>query len=363
MDGRRAARGPTRSVRLRGVLLPTAVVGSYPQPDWLIDRAALGTRLPPRVRARELWRIPPERLEEAQDDATVVAIGEMESAGIDIITDGEVRRESYSNRFATALGGIDPEHHGTAMDRTGKPNPVPRIVGPITRPEPIGVRDLEFLRAHSTRTIKITLPGPFTLIQQVQDDHYGDERKAASAYAKAVNREIKDLFDAGADVVQLDEPYMQARSDKAAQYAVEVLDEALDGVAGTTALHMCFGYAAIHAWRGLGKPDAYAFLPELNVSAVDQISIEAAQPGIDLDILSKLPDKTVVLGVIDNGDATVETPETVAQRIRDALQHTSPDRLIPAPDCGMKYLPREVAFAKLSALAAGAAIVRAELGA
>ena len=343
------------------MLLATAVVGSYPQPDWLIDRPALLTRLPPRVRARELWRIAPELLEEAQDDATIVAIGEMERAGIDILTDGEIRRESYSNRFATALGGIDPDRHGTAMDRTGKPNPVPRIAGPITRPTPIGVRDLELLRAHSTRTIKLTLPGPFTLIQQAQDDHYGDERKAASDYAKAVNREIKDLFDAGADVVQLDEPYMQAKPHKASQYAVEVLDEALDGVTGTTVLHMCFGYAAIHAWRGLGKPDAYAFLPELNASAIDQISIEAAQPGIDLDILAKLPGKTVVLGVIDNGDAEVETPETVAQRIRDALQYVPAERLICAPDCGMKYLSREVAFAKLSALVAGAAIVRAEL--
>ena len=343
------------------MLLPTAVVGSYPQPGWLIDRPALLTRLPPRVRARELWRIAPELLTEAQDDATIVAIGDMERAGIDIVTDGEIRRESYSNRFATALGGIDPDRHGTAMDRTGKPNPVPRIAGPITRPEPIGVRDLELLRAHSTRTIKLTLPGPFTLIQQAQDDHYGDERKAASDYAKAVNREIKDLFDAGADVVQLDEPYMQAKPEKAAQYAVEVLDEVLDGVTGTTVLHMCFGYAAIHAWRGLGKPDAYAFLPELNASAIDQISIEAAQPGIDLDILTKLPDKTVVLGVIDNGDAEVETPETVAQRIRRALQYVPAERLICAPDCGMKYLSREVAFAKLSALAAGAAIVRAEL--
>ena len=343
------------------MLLPTAVVGSYPQPDWLIDRPALLTRLPPRVRARELWQIAPEFLTEAQDDATIVAIGDMERAGIDIITDGEIRRESYSNRFATALGGIDPDRHGTAMDRTGKPNPVPRIAGPITRPEPIGVRDLELLRAHSTRTIKLTLPGPFTLIQQAQDDHYGDERGAASDYAKVVNREIKDLFDAGADVVQLDEPYMQAKPEKASQYAVEVLDEALDGVTGTTVLHMCFGYAAIHAWRGLGKPDAYAFLPELNASAIDQISIEAAQPGIDLDILAKLPDKTVVLGVIDNGDAEVETPETVAQRIRRALQFVPTERLICAPDCGMKYLSREVAFAKLSALTAGAAIVRAEL--
>ncbi len=343
------------------MLLPTAMVGSYPQPDWLIDRPALRTRLPPRVQAKELWRIPPEHLAEAQDDATIVAIREMEQAGIDIITDGEIRRESYSNYFATALGGIDLEQHGTAMDRTGKPNPVPRIAGPITRPEPILVRDLELLRAHSRRTIKQNLPGPFTLTQQAQDDYYGDEREAASAYAKVVNQEIKDLFDAGADVVQLDEPYMQARPDKASEYGVEVLNEALDGVTGTTALHICFGYAAIHAWRGLDKPNAYAFLAELNSSAVNQVSIEAAQPGVNLDILQRLPDKTIVLGVIDNGNAEVETPETVAQRIRQALKYVSADRLIPAPDCGMKYLSRQVAFAKLSALSEGSAIVRAEL--
>ncbi len=342
-------------------LLPTAVVGSYPQPDWLIDRSNLKTRLPPRIRATEIWRIAPEWLEQAQDDATIVAICDMERAGIDIVTDGEIRRESYSNRVATALGGIDTENHGLAMDRTGQPNPVPRIVGKITRREPIGVRDVELLRANSDRTIKITLPGPFTMTQQAQDDFYGDERAAASDYARAVNQEIRDLFDAGADVVQLDEPYMQAKHEKASRYAVDVVNEALDGVSGTTALHMCFGYAAIHEWRGIGKPDAYSFLPELNDSIVDQISIEAAQPQLDLEILRQLPDKTIILGVIDNGDPEVETPEIVADRIRGALQHVSADRLIPAPDCGMKYMPRHIAFGKLSALARGAAIVRQEI--
>ena len=342
-------------------LLPTSVVGSYPQPDWLIDRSNLETRLPPRIRAAEIWRVDPEFLEQAQDDATLLAVRDMEEVGIDIITDGEVRRESYSNRVATALGGIDTEQHGFAMDRTGQPNPVPRIVGKITRDVPIEVRDVELLRASTTRQIKITLPGPFTMTQQAQDDFYGDERAAASDYAKAVNQEIRDLFSAGADVVQLDEPYMQAKHEKASQYAVEVLNEALDGITGTTALHMCFGYAAIHEWRGIGKPDAYSFLPELNDSLVDQISIEAAQPKIDLEILRRLPDKTIILGVIDNGDHEAETPEVVASRIRDALEHVSPERLIPAPDCGMKYMSRQLALAKLSALVAGAAIVREEL--
>ncbi len=343
-------------------LLPTTVVGSYAQPDWLIDRENLRKRLPPRVRAREVWRVAPEFLEEAQDDATLLAIRDMERAGIDIITDGEARRESYSNRVATALGGIDTERHGFAKDRSGRDNPVPRVVGRIHRKAPIEVRDAVFLRANTEREIKITLPGPFTMTQQAQDDFYGDERAMALDYARAVNAEIRDIFEAGADVVQLDEPYMQARAEKAREFAVEVLDAALEGVSGTTALHMCFGYAAIHAWQGLGKPDAYSFLPELNESRVDQVSIEAAQPGIDLAVLEKLPDKTIILGVIDNGDAQVESPGAVAARIRAGLAHVSPERLVLAPDCGMKYMDRDTAFGKLAALAEGAAIVRRELG-
>ena len=261
-------------------LLPTTVVGSYTQPDWLIDRENLTTRLPPRVRAQEIWRIPPKFLEAAQDDATLLAIRDMERAGIDIISDGEVRRESYSNRVATALGGIDTERHGYAKDRSGKDNPVPRVMGKIHRPKPIEVSDVEFLRANTDRRIKITLPGPFTMTQQAQDDYYGgDQRAMAIDYARAVNEEVKDMFTAGADVVQIDEPYMQARAEIAKEFALEVLGEALKGVEGTTAVHMCFGYAAIHAWQGLGKPDAYSFLPELNGSDIDQISIEAAPAG------------------------------------------------------------------------------------
>ncbi len=344
-------------------LLPTTVVGSYTQPDWLIDRENLTKRLPPRVRAQEIWRIPPKFLEAAQDDATLLAIRDMERAGIDIISDGEVRRESYSNRVATALGGIDTERHGYAKDRSGKDNPVPRVMGKIHRPKPIEVSDVEFLRANTERRIKITLPGPFTMTQQAQDDYYGgDQRAMAIDYARAVNEEVKDMFAAGADVVQIDEPYMQARAEIAKEFALEVLGEALKGVEGTTALHMCFGYAAIHAWQGLGKPDAYSFLPELNESDIDQISIEAAQPGIDLAVLEKLPDKTIILGVIDNGDPAIESPETVAARIRAALEHVSPERLILAPDCGMKYMDRDVAFGKLKSMAEGAAVVRAEIG-
>ncbi len=344
-------------------LLPTTVVGSYTQPEWLIDRENLTTRLPPRVRVQEIWRIPPEFLEAAQDDATLLAIRDMERAGIDIISDGEVRRESYSNRVATALGGIDTENHGYAKDRSGRDNPVPRVMGKIHRPKPIEVSDVEFLRANTDREIKITLPGPFTMTQQAQDDYYGgDQRAMALDYARAVNEEVKDMFAAGADVVQIDEPYMQARAEIAREFALEVIAEALKGVEGTTALHMCFGYAAIHAWQGLGKPDAYSFLPELNESDIDQISIEAAQPRIDLAVLEKLPDKTIILGVIDNDDPEIETPETVAARIRAALEHISPERLILAPDCGMKYMHRDVAFGKLKSMAEGAAIVREEIG-
>jgi 5-methyltetrahydropteroyltriglutamate--homocysteine methyltransferase len=309
------------------------------------------------VRAREIWRVPEPFLEQAQDDATLVAIGDMEKAGLDIITDGEIRRESYSNRFATALDGFDIDHPGTALDRTGHPNPVPRIVGPVRRIRPVEVRDLEFLRQRTSRPVKITVPGPFTVTQQAQNEYYADERSLALAVAAAINEEIKDLFTAGADVVQIDEPYLQARPEQARAYGVEVINRALEGVTGTTALHMCFGYAAIVHDR----PGRYAFLPELNGCTAEQISIEAAQPNLDLSVLRSLPDKTIILGVLNLGDEQVETPQVVADRIRGALQHIEPERLIIAPDCGMKYLPRTVAFAKLQAMVEGARIVREEL--
>ena len=345
----------------RSGLITTTVVGSYPQPDWLIDREKLRARLPPRVRSAELWRIEDPYLEDAQDDATLLAIHDMERAGIDVITDGEIRRESYSNRVATALGGIDTENEGVALDRTGEPNPVPRVVGPIVREQPIEVKDVEFLRANTDRAIKITLPGPFTMTQQAEDVYYNDEVALAMAYAKAVNAEIRDLFLAGADVVCLDEPYMQARPEKAQSYAVSAINEALDGIEGTTALHMCFGYAAIHALRGFKKPNSYSFLAELNESNVDQVSIEAAEPDIDLEVLSALPDKHIILGVIDNGNPNVESPELVARRIESALTYVSPERLIVAPDCGMKYLDRRIAFSKLCAMVEGAELVRKAL--
>ena len=340
-------------------LLTTSVVGSYPQPDWLIDRDKLGSRLPPRVRALELWRIDEPFLGQAQDDATLLAIRDMELAGVDIVSDGEMRRESYSNRFATALEGVDIDNPGVAIHRTGHPNPVPRIVGPIRRTRLVEVRDVEFLRANTTRPIKITLPGPFTMSQQAQNDYYPDEESAAMAYAEAVNEEVRDLEAAGADVVQIDEPYLQARAEKARAYGVRAIDRALEGSGGETALHICFGYGHIVK----DKPAGYSFLAELNGCAARQISIEAAQPGLDLSILSRLPDKTIMLGVVDLSDAApVESPEAVARRIRAALEHIEAERLVIAPDCGMKYLPREVAFAKLKAMVAGARIVREELG-
>ena len=338
-------------------LLTTTVVGSYPQPEWLIDRDNLKSRLPPRVRAREIWRIPEQFLEQAQDDATIVAIRDMENAGIDIISDGEIRRESYSNRFATALDGMDLDNPGTAIDRTGHPNPVPRVVGPIRRNRPVEVRDVEFLRRNTTHKIKITVPGPFTVSQQAQNDYYPDDKALALDVANAVNAEIKGLLAAGANTVQIDEPYLQARPEKAKAYGVEVINRALEGIEGTTALHMCFGYAAIVHNRG----GQYAFLSELNDCIVKQISIEAAQPNLDLSVLKDLPTKTIILGVLNLGDMQIETPEIVANRIREALKYIEPDRLIIAPDCGMKYLPREVAFGKLKAMVEGAKIVRAEV--
>ncbi len=338
-------------------LLLTTVVGSYPQPDWLIDRDNLKSRLPPRVRVREIWRVGERFLERAQDDATLLAIRDMELAGIDIVTDGEIRRESYSNRFATALDGVDIENPGVALDRTGHPNPVPRVVGRVRRARPVLVRDVEFLRRNTNRRIKITLPGPFTITQQAQNDYYADDRSLAMDIAGAVNEEIKDLFAAGADIVQLDEPYLQARPEKARQYAVAVINRTLEDVDGTTALHTCFGYAHIVKNRLPG----YTFLAELNDCLVRQISIEAAQPDLDLSILKSLPAKTIILGVINLDDMAVETPEVVASRIRRALEYVPPERLIVAPDCGMKYLPREVAFGKLKALVEGAKIVRRDL--
>ncbi len=339
-------------------LLETTVVGSYPQPDWLVDRENLGGRLPPRVRAREIWRVPEPFLEQAQDDATLVAIRAMERAGIDVISDGEIRRESYSNRLANALEGLDPENPGTALDRTGHPNPVPRVVGPIRRGRPIEVRDLEFLRANTDRKVKITLPGPFTVTQQAQNDYYPDVEAWAMDVAAAINEEIKDLFAAGADVVQIDEPYLQARPEQARAYALKAINRALQGVQGTTALHSCFGYAHIVH----NRMQAYPFLAELNDSALDQISIEAAQPRLDLSVLRAVSDKIIILGVLDLGDPTIEPPEIVANRIRAALEYVPPERLVLAPDCGMKYLPRNVADGKLSAMVSAARTVRKELG-
>ena len=340
------------------LLLPTTVVGSYPQPEWLVDRQMLGSRLPPRVRAKEIWRVMPELLEQAQDDATVVAIRDMERAGIDIITDGEVRRESYSNRFATTLEGMDLDHPGTALDRTGHPNPVPRVVGPIRRTRPVEKRDVEFLRANTDRPIKATLPGPFTMSQQAQDDHYHDEEALAMALAEAVNQETRDLFAAGADVVQLDEPYLQARSEKAARFAIKAINRALEGVAGTTVLHTCFGYAHIVH----NRPHGYPFLEQLADTTAEQISMESAQQKVDLGVLKSLSNKTLIVGVIDLADdSPVEDVEVVVGRIQNALRFVSPDRLIVAPDCGMKYLPREKAFGKLRALAQAAQKVRAGL--
>src|SRR5688500_12626930 len=335
--------------------IPTSLVGSYAQPNWLIDRERLRGRFPPRVRARELWRVDPRYLEEAQDDATRLAIADQERAGLDIVTDGEMRRESYSNRFATALDGVDVDNPGTALDRSGHPNPVPRVVGPIARRHPVQVRDLQFLKAHTSRPAKITVPGPFTMSQQAQDDFYGAPDALGMAYADAVREEIVDLFDASADIVQVDEPYMQDRPEAARDYGLVVLRLAIYGLAGTTAVHICFGYAAINHDR----PSGYSFLPELAATECDQISIETAQSGLALDVLDALSSKTIILGVLDLSTDEVETPETVAERIRRAFPHADPGRLIAAPDCGMKYLTREAAYGKLQSLVAGARMAAA----
>jgi len=340
-----------------GNFLGTTVVGSFPQPEWLIDRETL-SHIVPRVRQTGLWRVSDEFLEAAQDDATLLAIGEMERAGVELISDGEIRRESYSNRFATSLDGVDIENPGEVLGRSGQPTIVPRVVGPIKRNQPVQIRDVEFLRANTSRRIKVTVPGPFTMSQQVQNDHYPDRATLAMDYAVAVNQEVKALFAAGADVVQLDEPWLQAHADDAREFGVAAINKALEGLSGTTGLHLCFGYAALVK----NKASEYAFLAELEGSAVDLVSIEAAQPNLDLSVLAKLPSKTMVVGVIDLEDAAVEPPESVAARVREALKYLPPEQLMLAPDCGMKYLPREVAFGKLQAMVQGVELVREELG-
>jgi 5-methyltetrahydropteroyltriglutamate--homocysteine methyltransferase len=340
------------------ILLPTSLVGSYAQPEWLINRAELAKSSPPRVRARELWRVAPELLDEAQNDATLLAIRDQERAGLDIVTDGEMRRESYSNRFATALDGLDLDNPATVLSRSGRPSPVPRIVGKIRRKHPVEVADVKFLRANTDRRVKMTVPGPFTMTRQAKNEFYDDDAEMALDYAAAVNAEIKDLFRAGADIVQIDEPYMQADPENARKFGLAALNRALEGVEGETAVHICFGYAALVKDR----PSGYSFLPELAGCTADGISIETAQSKLDCKVLEKLPGKKIILGVLDLSTPEVETADEVAARIRRALPHCAAERIIVAPDCGLKYLPRATAFGKIKAMAAGAAIVRHELG-
>jgi 5-methyltetrahydropteroyltriglutamate--homocysteine methyltransferase len=337
--------------------LPTSIVGSLPQPGWLIDRDRLAHQFPPRVRARELWRPAPELLDEAQDDATLLAIRAQEEAGLDIVTDGEMRRESYSNHFATALLGIDLDRPGSVTNRSGQQIPVPRIVGRIGRPEPVQTRDVRFLRAHTDRTIKITVPGPFTMAQQAQDEHYGDDRAVALAYADVVRAEIEDLFAAGADIVQIDEPWLQARPEVARKYGAEAVTRAVEGIAGPVHLHLCFGYAAMVSER----PEGYSFLPELADTPVDAVSVETAQSRLDPAQLRPLRGKAIALGVLDLSTPEVETPEVVADRVRRALDDVDADRLVLSSDCGLKYLPRASAEGKMRSLAQAAALLREEL--
>ncbi|WP_197031191.1 MULTISPECIES: 5-methyltetrahydropteroyltriglutamate--homocysteine methyltransferase [unclassified Bradyrhizobium] len=341
-------------------ILPTTVVGSYPQPEWLVNRAML-SKVVPRTRLHDMWRLPAEHLEEAQDDATIVAIRDMERAGIDIVTDGEIRRESYSNRFATALDGIDGDNPAMIVARTGNTQtPVPRVVGPVKRKGPVELHDMQFLRRNTDRAAKITLPGPFTMSQQAKNEFYKDDEELAMALAEAVNAEALDLQRAGADVIQLDEPWVRNNPDSAKRYAVKAINRALKGITVPTVVHLCFGYAAVVP--GSNKPAGYSFLAELDDTTADQISIEAAQPKLDLGVLKDLSSKKIMLGVLDLADPQIESVDTVADRIRNGLKYVSPDRLVPAPDCGMKYMPRVVAFGKLKAMCDAAAKVRQELG-
>jgi 5-methyltetrahydropteroyltriglutamate--homocysteine methyltransferase len=346
-------------VNLPKHLLPTTVVGSYPQPEWLVDRAMLSKSVP-RTRMHEMWRLPAEHLEEAQDDATIVAIRDMERAGIDIVTDGEIRRESYSNRFATALEGVDADNPAMITSRSGHATPVPRVVGPIRRTGAVELRDMEFLRKNTDRAAKITLPGPFTMSQQAKNEYYKDDEELAMAFAEAVNAEALDLQKAGADVIQLDEPWVRNNPDLARRYAVKAINRALAGLTVPTVVHLCFGYAAVVP--GSTKPAGYSFLAELADTSAEQISVEAAQPRLDLGVLRDLSGKKIMLGVLDLGDPNIESVDAVAERIRNGLKYVPADKLVPAPDCGMKYMPRHVAFGKLKAMADAATKVRKEIG-
>jgi 5-methyltetrahydropteroyltriglutamate--homocysteine methyltransferase len=354
-----ARRDEETAMNLPTHLLPTTVVGSYPQPEWLVDHAVLSKSVP-RTRMRDLWRLPEEHLEEAQNDATIVAIRDMERAGIDIVTDGEIRRESYSNRFATALEGVDADNPAIITSRAGLKTPVPRVVGKIRRTRAVELSDMEFLRRNTDRAAKITLPGPFTMSQQAKNEFYKDDEELAMAFAEAVNAEARDLEKAGADVIQLDEPWVRSNPDLARRYAVKAINRALEGLTVPTVVHLCFGYAAVVP--GSSKPAGYSFLAELADTSAEQISIEAAQPKLDLGVLKDLSNKTIMLGVLDLGDPLIETAETVAARIRNGLGHVAAERLVLAPDCGMKYMPRATAFGKLKAMADAAALVRKEIG-
>ena len=339
-------------------LLPTTVVGSYPQPEWLVDRALL-SKVVPRTRMRAMWRLPEEHLEQAQDDATIVAIRDMERAGIDIVSDGEIRRESYSNRFATALEGIDIDNPAMIKSRSGQETPVPRVIGKVSRTQPVELRDMEFLRRNTDRAAKITLPGPFTMSQQVSNEFYEDDEELAMAFAEAVNAEALYLQKAGADVIQLDEPWVRNNPELARRHAVKAINRALRGITVPTVVHLCFGYAAVVP--GSTKPAGYSFLAELADTTAEQISIEAAQPKLDLGVLKDLSSKKIMLGVLDLGSPEVETVETIVARIRHGLKYVAAERLIPAPDCGMKYMPRHIAFGKLKAMCDAAATVRKEI--
>lgn len=339
-------------------LFSTAIVGSYPQPDWLVDRANLRNRPPPRAKAGDIWRVEARFLDQAQDDAAVLAIRDIESAGIDVVTDGEVRRESYSNRFATALEGMDSTNPATIIGRSGRPVEVPRVVGPVKRNGPVLLKEAEFLRKNTKKTAKVTIPGPFTMTQTAKDEYYRDEASLARDLADAVNQEAKEIKAAGIDVIQLDEPYLQVAPDKARQYAVEAINRAVEGIPGTRVLHTCFGYGYIIK----NKPNGFPFLDELNGCKVEQLSLETAQPKLDPAMLERIPEKTIILGALDLGDPTVESAEAVAERLRKALKHVPAEKLMAGPDCGMKYLDRDSAYGKLRALAKGAEILRAEVG-
>jgi 5-methyltetrahydropteroyltriglutamate--homocysteine methyltransferase len=339
-------------------LLPTTIAGSLPKPAWLATPEVLWAP----------WRLAGEQLAEGKRDAVLLALRDQEAAGIDIVGDGEQSRQHFVHGFLAGIEGVDMTRRRRIPIRAGRYEAdCPTVTGPIRRPAPVHAEEARFARAHTAHRLKFTLPGPMTIVDTVADEHDGDRVRLAMAFARVLNEEARELAALGVDVVQIDEPAFNVYMDEVRDWGIAALERAVDGVACTTAVHVCYGYGieANIAWkRSLGDEWRQYELtfPHLARSRIDQVSLECANSRVPMSLLSLLDGKDVLAGCIDVASTHVETPEEVAGVIREALRHVAPERLQPCTNCGMAPLPREVARAKLRALAAGAALVREELG-